>query len=408
MIEATIGGAPIPDQPDLARMGVERSAKLHASMRAEQLDAVVLLSSGACSYAAGCRTPAVDSSRAVLMRTVVIVRADDPLPHLFTPYPEGAPPDLPLDHVHPALYPDLDDGAAALVRAVRDVLPRAGATVGVDDLPFPLARALSAFTLVGAGTTVASAKLRKTPDELACLRTAQRITEAAMSEVQPLLRAGVTQHALTAAFVGSLYSLGPVSNGIDPVWQAMPRTQSAGPWTADGEVAFPTASTGRVLDDGDVVWVDAGVHYQGYASDFGRTWLVGQEEPSKAQASQYRRWRTVIDATLAVCRPGATGLALTEAAIAAADGARPWLKRFYLSHGVGTDNAEAPLIGTDLGERHDEQIVLEPGMILVLEPVIWDEGNAGYRAEDIYVITDAGWACLSNFPYAPFGLSGVS
>ena len=61
-----------------------------------------------------------------------------------------------------------------------------------------------------------------------------------------------------------------------------------------------------------------------------------------------------------------------------------------------------PLIGTDLGEEFDEQQVLAPGMILVLEPVIWEDGYGGYRAEDIYTVTDDGWASLSDFPYDPF------
>jgi Xaa-Pro aminopeptidase len=64
-----------------------------------------------------------------------------------------------------------------------------------------------------------------------------------------------------------------------------------------------------------------------------------------------------------------------------------------------------PLIGTDLGETFDEQQVLAPGMILVLEPVIWEDGYGGYRAEDIYAVTDDGWVSLSDFPYDPFSRS---
>jgi hypothetical protein len=41
-------------------------------------------------------------------------------------------------------------------------------------------------------------------------------------------------------------------------------------------------------------------------------------------------------------------------------------------------------------------------MILVLEPVIWEDGYGGYRAEDIYAVTDDGWVSLSDFPYDPF------
>ena len=49
-----------------------------------------------------------------------------------------------------------------------------------------------------------------------------------------------------------------------------------------------------------------------------------------------------------------------------------------------------PLIGTDLGERFDERLIMAPGMVLVFEPVIWEEGFAGYRSEDIVAATDTG------------------
>jgi Xaa-Pro aminopeptidase len=64
-----------------------------------------------------------------------------------------------------------------------------------------------------------------------------------------------------------------------------------------------------------------------------------------------------------------------------------------------------PLIGTDLGEGFDERLVMQPGMVLVLEPVIWEEGHAGYRSEDIVAVTDTGWVKLSGSTYEPFGVT---
>ena len=54
--------------------------------------------------------------------------------------------------------------------------------------------------------------------------------------------------------------------------------------TTHGGVAFPTCTTDRVLRDGDVVWVDTGIDYEGYVSDFGRTWIVGGRR-ARARAS---------------------------------------------------------------------------------------------------------------------------
>jgi Xaa-Pro dipeptidase len=262
---------------------------------------------------------------------------------------------------------------------------------------------------VPAAGVLGPAKLCKTPDELACIRRAQQLNEQAMLDVQPLLRPGVTQTDLSARFLRRALELGADSNGIDPIWQVMPPSLAEGPWTVHGDIAFPTASAPVPFADGDVVWVDSGVFVGGYASDFGRTWLVGDDPtPTARQRAQFERWRAVVDAVLAVCKPGVTALDLGREAIAAdraaggSGGRRPWIEHFYLAHGVGTDSAEMPLVGTDLGDAFDETLVMAPGMVLVLEPVIWDDGAAGYRSEDIVAVTDDGWMPLSDHTYDPF------
>jgi Xaa-Pro aminopeptidase len=187
----------------------------------------------------------------------------------------------------------------------------------------------------------------------------------------------------------------------------MPLSLAGGPWTVHGDLAFPTPSAPRPFVDGEVIWVDTGVHVGGYASDFGRTWIVGDDpRPTPRQQEQFARWQAVVEAVLAVCKPGVSALELGRAAIAAdaasSGGRRPWIEHFYLAHGVGTDSAEMPMIGTDLGDAFDETLVMAPGMVLVLEPVIWDDGAAGYRSEDIVAVTDDGWMPLSDHPYDPF------
>ena len=69
---------------------------------------------------------------------------------------------------------------------------------------------------------------------------------------------------------------------------------------------------------------------------------------------------------------------------------------FYLAHGIGTDSAEMPLIGTDRGDQFDASIVLEPGMVLVFEPVVWEDGYSGHRSEEIVAITEDGYLWLSS------------
>jgi Xaa-Pro dipeptidase len=335
--------------------------------------------------------------------------AGDDLPHLFTPFPEGAPPDLPADRVHPPLFLELDAGVESFVVRLHDLLGAAlPEKLAVDEYSaamfFGLRSRLGEGTaLVDAGSLIGAAKICKTADELECIRRAQRINELAMYDCQGALRPGVRQSDLSAIFFGRIFDLGASANMIDPIWQVMPPSRAAGPYTTNGDVAFPLVTTDRILRDGDVVWVDSGLAYEGYASDFGRTWIVGDPpRPTDRQRSQFQRWRAVVDAVLAILGPGVTGADLAAAARTANGGATPWLDHFYLAHGVGIESAEMPLIGTDLGPEFDQSLVMAPGMVLVLEPVIWDDGECGYRSEDIVAVTEDGYVQLNDYPYSPY------
>jgi Xaa-Pro aminopeptidase len=252
-----------------------------------------------------------------------------------------------------------------------------------------------------AGHVIGAAKAVKTPDEISCLRDALRITEAAMAEVQARVAPGVLQTELTATFLRAVFDAGADANVFDPMWQVMPASLADGPWTTTGGLACPLLNTERPLEAGDVLWSDASISYAGFHSDFGRTWIVGQE-PNARQREQFAQWRAILEAVLGVTRAGATAADLTAAAIEAAGGTKPWMPHFYLGHGLGIDAAEMPFIGSDLGEAFDASMVLAAGMVVVLEPVLWEDGAAGYRAEEVLLITEDGWEPMTDFPYDPF------
>ena len=231
--------------------------------------------------------------------------------------------------------------------------------------PMRCLRGLSRVNWVDAGTLVGAAKIIKTPDEVACIRHAQLVNELAMIDALKILRPGVRQVDLSAAFLRRAFELGATAGGIDPIWQVMPPVRELGPWTLHGDLAYPTVTTDRFLREGDVIWVDAGITWEGYASDYGRTWITSTDStPNDHQQDQFRRWRSVVDAVLEILAPGVTALQLGQVAIAARGGVRPWIEHFYLGHGVGTDSAEMPLIGTDFGEEFDEHLIMEPGMVV--------------------------------------------
>ena len=115
---ATIGGAAIPALPDLARMRRERFQRLQEQLEAHGVDGLVLLGSSAVAYATGAAVPAQDGDHAALFRPVAVVVRGDSAPHLYTLYTDGVPADLPEDHLHGPLFPDLDDGMDLFANAL--------------------------------------------------------------------------------------------------------------------------------------------------------------------------------------------------------------------------------------------------------------------------------------------------
>jgi Xaa-Pro dipeptidase len=397
-----------PDTLDLTRMRRQRYGKLLGEMDRRGVAVALLILPGNVAYASGARAAMADGDRAGYERTVVIAVKGQPAPHLFTSYPEGAPPELPADHLHPALYPDLEEGVAAVAKALRDV---AGAQLkeglAIDEYTAAMytgiPQLLAGVRIADAASMLHAVRLCKSADEIECIRRAQRINELAMYDVQAQVRPGVRQCELMGLFLRRIFELGATANVVDPIWQPMAPALKFGPHTVNGDIPFPLTSTDRILRDGDVLWVDTGIIYQGYASDFGHTWLVSHDpRPTPRQHDQFARWRDVRDAVVELVKPGATGRSLTRAATAAAGGRKPWMKHLYLIHGIGNDSAEMPLLGSNLGDEFDESFVLGPGMVMVLEPAIWDDGYAGFRAEVIVAVTEDGCRELTNYPYFPY------
>jgi len=406
-LTAVASARDIPDLPDRARMYRESGARLRAAMADNGVDALVLLGNGNVVYATGASWPLLDAGLSHVERPVAIVLSDDEHPHLYMPFREGSAweSEIPSDHIHPALFLEFDEGVRHFARVVSQLIP-AGATVAVDELTGAMRRAEGRLFPAGppsdAAPVVGAAKLVKTADQMSCIRKACRITEEAVVEVQKALAPGVRQIDLSAQFVRRAFERGATANMLEAIWQVMPVSKAEGTWTTHGDLALPLLTTERELAAGDVLWTDVSITYTGFCSDFGRTWLVG-ETPSARQQDQFRQWRDILDAVLKVTKAGATSGDLARAAIAANDGQKPWLPHFYLGHGIGTNAAEMPMIGTDLGEEFDDSFVFPAGMVLVLEPVVWEDGTGGYRSEEIVVITEDGYVSLTDYPYAPYG-----
>jgi len=96
----------IPETPDLERMRRETGARLRSAMADRGVDVLILLGNNSVVYATGVSWPLGDAGLSYVERPVAVVLADDPHPHLFLPFREGASSEagLPADHLHGPVY----------------------------------------------------------------------------------------------------------------------------------------------------------------------------------------------------------------------------------------------------------------------------------------------------------------
>jgi len=396
--------SPPSHELDLARMRRERAARLQRAMEREGLDALLLLTSGSVLYATGAWMPAVDNGRATHQRVGALVLRGEGFPHLFTPYAEGAPPELPAGNLHPPLWPETDAGTLDMARRVVALVGDRASRIAVDDWTAPmwlrLRQLLAPIEIANALPLVTACRIHKTPDEQECMRRSWWMNEAASQAAEQALRPGVRMTELTGVYLRRLLELGATCNFLDPVFQIMPERIADGPWSTNGDVPFALVTGDHVARHGDVVWTDTVSGYEGYASDVGRTWVVGR--PGAVLRDLYLRWQEITDAVVDAIRPGATGAELVNVATRANGGKRPWLDHYFLGHTLGLEGGEPQRFGSDAGREADEKLVLEPGMAVVIEPVTWQDGHGGWRCEELLFVTESGCEKVSRYPNEPF------
>ena len=282
---ATIGGRPIPALPDMARLRAERFAKIQDQLEAQGIDGLVLLGLGGASPIRPAPThPARTAAGPGSSGAVSVVHRGRERPAPLHPVPAtGCRPSSRPIMCTGRSSPTSTTGSREFADALHAYFP-AGARLGVDEQTHPMLRALDISNGATASAVLGAAKIIKTPDEVSAIREAQRITEQAMESAREALRPGLRQTELSGIFLRRIFELGATANAIDPIWQVMDPTKAEGPWTTHGDLAYPISTTDQILREGDVIWVDAGICHQGYASDFGRTWITSaRPDPPNAR-----------------------------------------------------------------------------------------------------------------------------
>ena len=132
------------------------------------------------------------------------------------------------------------------------------------------------------------------------------------------------------------------------------------------EVVHGIPKAERILKEGDIVSLDAGMIYEGYHSDAARTWAVGQTE--KANLDLIAAAEECFFRGIEKARAGHHLHEISEAINACADAHGYGVVRELCGHGIGRELHEPPQIPNH--RQNTKGILLRPGMTLAIEPMI--------------------------------------
>ncbi|HWQ14185.1 MAG TPA: Xaa-Pro peptidase family protein, partial [Roseiflexaceae bacterium] len=278
----------------------DRISRLRDAMRARGLDAVAIACGANMFYLAG-----LDLH--TKLRLTLALFPTDGAPALVLPQMEAARAEA-AARTPLRLYPwgDAEGPAGALARAAAD-LGLAGRRVGVEHTVMrvfelrALEEAAPGCRVEDATPLLAVLRMVKDAGELAAMRQAVRVVEEALRAALAQAAAGMSERELAER-----WEQGIRAAGCTPSFDI---TVASGPNGAN-----PHHSNGdRRLQPGDLVVLDGGARYDGYASDITRTIAVGQVSDEAR-----RIYELVLRANeagrAAAAQPGASGESIDAAA----------------------------------------------------------------------------------------------
>ena len=234
----------------------------------------------------------------------------------------------------------------------------------------------------GAHEYVKELRMIKDEYEIECTKEAARIGDLIIDKIEEGIKNNSIQTEMDVALLieRECRLHGCQRTGFD--------TLAAGPSRSFAIHAFPGYTSAKWPDDGLSI-LDFGVVYNGYTSD--TTVTVAKGELSEEQEKQLELVQTAYDECLKLYTKEHT---IVEAAKKADSVfAKAKMKMPHsLGHAIGLEIHEAPRVST----KTDNSLKFQPGMILTLEPGLYDAKNGGCRLEYDILITEDGNQVISN------------
>lgn len=378
------------------RMRKERLARIKAAMAKTDFGCLLLFDSGNKRYATSTAvaSPEVDN----MGRYAIVPR--DRAPYIFGFGSEVAAEKINCpwiaDRAHPAhttMFGALPKAWGAhknFLKDLRMVLDSHGISydepIGVDILDSQLILALQeeGFRLGDGQDVMLEARMIKTDDEIQIMRNAAATVDAAFDGVARMIRPGVRENDIQATAAHILHTLGAQ-------------------WVINIQVTsgsrthpHPHLSSDRLLQPGDLVFLDIVTLLNGYHTCYYRTLCCGKSTP---------RQRQIYDAAYEMLQ---AGIAAVHAGATTADIAQAWPSAEYwgfhneseafglaFGHGLGVGLWERPVVSRLYSLDHP--VELQEGMVIALETYC-GEGSDGARIEEEVVVTADGRDVITKFP----------
>ncbi len=360
-------------------MGERILSRLQAHLCASGLDAVICLSPENFSYVSGFVVPSQPLMR--WRHAAVIVPASGDPAYLCVDMEESTVTKRIGDAAFRSWAEFSDNAMHVLADLMRDVGLETG-RVGLE-MDFlcagdfaELEKALPKVAFAAVEDDLARLRQIKTPDEIELMRRLARIADESIGSTLANVHPGDNEMDIAGGLTRNIYTLGADDFKLMIV--------------ATGERSvFPNVGpTLRELQTQDICRVEIFSVINGYHAGVCRTARVAE---SPAHADEI--WKNLVECkylVLDMIKPGASTRAIYDAFIRHL-GKLKLPPISFVGHGIGLHLHEEPY----LGDSSDDP--LEAGMVLGIEPLVYDSGYGfGMQNKDIVLVTDTGAELLSD------------
>ncbi|MGI9365844.1 MAG: M24 family metallopeptidase [Rhizobiaceae bacterium] len=279
------------------------------------------------------------------------------------------------------------DDAEGPQRAFRQLAQALGSQtlLGVEGLRMRAAEYISLAqhwpdeNLRDADSILTELRMLKDAEEIAELRKAISISEAALGEVFEAGLEGRTERSLVADLKIAMLSHGADGFAFDPI--VLTGDASANPHGDPGD---------RKIEKGQPLLVDFGASYGDMNADITRTVFCDHVRDHHAEI--FETVQRANEAGRDAVKTGNPVGAIDTAATAILN-ASPFADMILhkTGHGLGREVHEAPQV------MQNNQTLQQSGMVVTIEPGLYRPGDIGVRIEDDVLITDSGADSLTNF-----------